>query len=93
MLARVISGANPELRPILTLAGEYAEVWVRRQQTSDPKVRAECDAAMSAIRGKLKRVCPLAPAEMPGAALLRNKVEPPAGDTLADPFTAPRSGA
>jgi antitoxin component YwqK of YwqJK toxin-antitoxin module len=71
MLARVISGANPELRPILTLAGEYAEVWVRRQQTSDPKIHAECDAAMSDIRGKLKRVCPLAPAEMPGAALLR----------------------
>ncbi len=71
MLARVIACANPELRPILTPAGEYAEVWVRRQQTSDPKVRAECDAAMSDLRGKLRRVCPLAPAEMPGAALLR----------------------
>lgn len=74
MFALAVAQADPELRPILTLAGDYAEAWVQRQQSSDPQVRAEAERTLMRVRTELKRVLPLAPTEMPSVALLRKAV-------------------
>lgn len=74
MFAMAVAQADPDLKPILNLAGDYAEAWVRRQQSSDPQVRAEAERELIRVRSELKRVLPLAPAEMPSVTLLRKAV-------------------
>ncbi len=71
LLGRIVSEAGPETKVVLSLASEYAEAWARKQQTSDPQVRAECDRKLAGVRKQLVVHCPLAPTEMPSVALLR----------------------
>lgn len=70
LIAKAMAGAPPELRPILGLASEYSEAWARRQQTSDPLVRAECDKTIADVRRRMVVHCPLVGGTMPGEALL-----------------------
>ncbi len=70
-IARILAEADADMRPVLELSSKYAEAWARKQQTSDPKIRAECDAMLMDVRGKLVKHCPLAPNEMPSLATLR----------------------
>lgn len=77
LLTRALRDADPETRTVLGLASDYAEAWAKKQQTSDPEVRARCDADLAAVRGKLVAHCALGPGatEMPGVALLRKAAQ------------------
>jgi antitoxin component YwqK of YwqJK toxin-antitoxin module len=70
LMAKALQSATPKQRPILELASEYAGLWARRQQTSDPTVRAECDRQLNAVRKRLVAFCPKVGGEMPGEKLL-----------------------
>jgi antitoxin component YwqK of YwqJK toxin-antitoxin module len=70
LMAKALQSATLKQRPILELASEYAGLWARRQQTSDPTVRAECDRQLNTVRKRLVAFCPKVGGEMPGEKLL-----------------------